>query len=85
MSAPFCRKDLSAEGLLRHARRTFAMIPDRAGNDIALVDLMSGLTLFGLKYPSLLQFDHDRQEETVRANLRALLWNRARSLRHPLA
>lgn len=73
MSAPFCRKDLSAEGLLRKARRVFAKIPDRAGNDIPLVDhLMSGLALFGLKYPSLLQFDHDRREETVRANLRTL-------------
>ena len=73
MSAPFCRKDLSAEGLLGEARRVFGQIPDRPGNDIALVDhLMSGLALFGLKYPSLLQFDRDRQEETVRANLRAL-------------
>ena len=73
MRAPFCRKDLSAEGLLREARRVFGKIPERPGNDIALVDhLMSGLALFGLKYPSLLQFDHDRQEETVRANLRAL-------------
>ena len=28
MSAPFCRKDLSAEGLLRTARRVFAAIPE---------------------------------------------------------
>lgn len=56
----FVAKDLSAEGLLREARRVFAKIPDRPGNDIALVDhLMSGLALFGLKYPSLLQFDTD--------------------------
>ena len=33
---------------------------------------MSGLALFGLKYPSLLQFEHDRREETTRANLHAL-------------
>ena len=73
MSAPFSRKHLSAEGLLREARRVFARIPDAPGHDIALVDyLMSGLALFGLKYPSLLQFDHDRQEETTRANLKAL-------------
>jgi len=33
---------------------------------------MSGLALFGLKYPSLLQFDKDRQSETRQANLGAL-------------
>ena len=34
---------------------------------------MSGLAVFGLKYPSLLQFDRDaRTDEVVRANLRAL-------------
>ncbi len=73
MSAPFSRKHLSAEGLLHEARRVFAQIPDEPGHAIPLVDhLMSGLALFGLKYPSLLQFEHDRQEVTTRANLRAL-------------
>jgi hypothetical protein len=73
MSAPFSRKHLSAEGLLREARRVFAHVPDAPGQEIPLVDyLMSGLALFGLKYPSLLQFEHDRQEATTRANLRAL-------------
>jgi len=74
MSVPFGRKDLSAEGLLRTARRGFAAITDAPGNDIALVDhLMSGLALFGLKYPSLLQFERDHREEaTIRANLQAL-------------
>lgn len=51
----------------------FAKIPDACGGDIALVDhLMSGLALFGLKYPSLLQFENDRREEATRANLNAL-------------
>ena len=73
MSAPFCRKDRSAEGLLRTARRVFAAIPDAPGNDIALVDhLLAGLALFGLKYPSLLQFEQDCREATTRANLKAL-------------
>jgi hypothetical protein len=73
VSAPFTRKQLSAEGLLSEARRVFAEIPDTPGNEIALVDhLMSGLALFGLKYASLLQFDHDRAEATTRANLQAL-------------
>ena len=73
MSASVCRKHLSAEGLLREARRVCATIPDAPGQAIGLVDhLMSGLALFGLKYPSLLQFEHDRREATTRANLKAL-------------
>jgi len=73
MSAPFSRKHLSAAGLLSEARRLFARIPEQSGCDIALVDhLMSGLALFGLKYPSLLQFENDRREEATRANLKAL-------------
>lgn len=43
------------------------------GRGFQLVDyLMSGLALFGLKYPSLLQFDRGRDDELVRANLRSL-------------
>ena len=73
MSAPISRKQLSAAGLLNKARRFFAKIPDACDGEIALVDhLMSGLALFGLKYPSLLQFEHDGREETTRANLHAL-------------
>ncbi|MFZ1573666.1 MAG: hypothetical protein WAT36_00170 [Chromatiaceae bacterium] len=73
MSAPFVRKQLSAAGLLQTARWVFGKIPDAPGHQITLVDhLMSGLAVFGLKYPSLLQFEHDHQEETTRANLKAL-------------
>jgi hypothetical protein len=73
MSAPISRKQLSAAGLLNKARRFFAKIPDPCDGKITLVDyLMSGLALFGLKYPSLLQFEHDSREETTRANLHAL-------------
>jgi len=73
MSAPVSRKHLSAAGLLSEARRLFAKIPEQSGCDIALADhLMSGLALFGLKYPSLLQFENDRREEATRANLKAL-------------
>ena len=73
MSAPLSRQYVSIAGLLREVRRVAAKIPDVGDNGIPLSDhLMSGLALFGLKYPSLLQFDHDRQEATVRANLRAL-------------
>lgn len=33
---------------------------------------MSGLAVFGLKYPSVLQLQHDCQDETKCANLKAL-------------
>jgi hypothetical protein len=73
MSAPFCRQALGIAGLLREARRVLARIPDNPNNDIALVDhLMAGLALFGLKYPSLLKFDQNRENPTVRANLKTL-------------
>lgn len=60
--------------MLRTARCVFAKLPEAPGHDIALVDqLMSGLALFRLKSPSLLQFDRDsREETTTRANLRSL-------------
>ena len=46
MSAPFSRKHLSMEGLLREARRVFTQVPDEPGQAIPLVDhLMSGLAL----------------------------------------
>lgn len=72
---PKLRKDLSAPGLLRAIRGAFATIDDtRRGCTIPLVDaLMSGLAVFGLKYPSLLQFDlayHD--EARIRGNLQRL-------------
>jgi len=73
MRAPISRSQLSVEGLLKEARRWVAMIPDDPHCGIALVDhLMAGLVLFGLKHPSLLQFDQDCREGTTPANLRAL-------------
>ena len=73
MREPIYRKQLSAPGLLGEARRCFEQIPDNAANTIPLADhLMSGLALFGFKYPSLLQFDKDRANETIQANLKAL-------------
>ena len=73
MSTPQLSHALSAPGLLQTARQCFLHIPDKPSCDIALVDhLMSGLALFGLKYPSLLQFDEDRRAGTTPANLKAL-------------
>src|ERR671915_582913 len=69
------RKHLSAPGLLKTLRSCFQKVADqRSGKvEMALVDaLMSGLAVFGLKYPSLLKFDEERQEGSVRHNLSRL-------------
>ncbi len=74
-SLPPLRKHLSTPGLLEAIRLSFVTIPDpRSGCPIPLVDaLMSGLAVFGLKYPSLLKFDEAYQnEEVIRANLERL-------------
>jgi hypothetical protein len=73
MRTAVCCKKLSIEGLLREARRVVATHPGSPNNDIALGDhLMAALTLFRLNYPPPLLFDHDREDATVRANLKAL-------------
>lgn len=70
------RKTLSAPGLLKKVRNEFKKIPEHRTDRIKynLPDvLMSGLAMFGLKYPSLLQFDKEaHNEETVKANLKEL-------------
>ena len=75
MSRSRLRKDLSAPGLNGALRKCFERIEDprkRAG-EMPLSDiLMSALAVFGLKYPSLLQFDRSRGEEAVRHNLKTL-------------
>ncbi len=69
------RKTLSAPGLLRLVRAEFDRIKDAvASRGLCQTDgLMSALTMFSLKYPSLLNFDQDaRDENRVRSNLRNL-------------
>ncbi len=69
------RGALSAPGLLREVRKCFERIPDPVrGRKRGLPDyLMSGLAVFGLKFPSLLQFDRGaRTNELLRENLRNL-------------
>ena len=69
------RKMLSAPGLLATIRKCFHRAPDpRTGHpSIGLADaLMSGLAVFGLKYPSLLQFDQQCREPAEAHNLRTL-------------
>ena len=68
------RQSLGLPGLLKNMRQSFEKIPDPISNaGIPLSDhLMSGLAIFGLKYPSLLQFDQDRSIELTRSNLKSL-------------
>ncbi len=75
MALPGLRKHLSAPGLLKGVRKSFEGIPEhrKGRGQISLTDaLMSGLAVFGLKYPSLLKFDEARKEEVVRSNLKTL-------------
>lgn len=75
MSQPRLGQQLSAPGLLQTVRQSFAAItePGQGRSEISLTDaLMSGLAVFGLKYPSLLQFDEGRNEAIIRANLKTL-------------
>jgi hypothetical protein len=71
------RKDLGIPGLLAAVKAQFSKIADprafsRSPN-IPIVDhLMSGLAVFGLKCPSLLDYDRKRSEEAVGVNLRDL-------------
>ena len=65
----------SAPSLLGIIRSVFSRIPDhRTGTTkFTLADaLMSGLAVFGLKYPSLLKFDEDQDEPIIRHNLKTL-------------
>lgn len=69
------RKTLSAPGLLKTVRNEFEKISEHRSGVVkySLPDvLMSGLAMFGLKYPSLLQFDKARFEPTIKANLKEL-------------
>ena len=73
------KKRLSAKGMLQKVRSVFNQVPEPSRSSkgvktrISLPDcLMSGLAVFGLKFPSLLQFDESQEEETIRYNLKML-------------
>lgn len=64
------KKQLSAAGMLQKVRSIFEKVPEPPRNPqgikarIPLSDcLMSGLAVFGLKFPSLLQFDDSLEED----------------------
>lgn len=72
---PRLRKQLSAPGLLQTIRQCFEKVPEHRNerSEIPLTDaLMSGLAVFGLKYPSLLKFDEAYNEGVIRHNLKTL-------------
>lgn len=71
------RKHLSAPGLIKTVYQQFSKIPDprEFARDTAITlkdHLMSGLAVFGLKCPSLLDYDRKRSEIAIAENLRDL-------------
>lgn len=70
------RKDLSSPGMLSTISSVFKQVPEprqKHSKTIALSDcLMSGLAIFKLKFPSLLQFDNARETELIKHNLKTL-------------
>ena len=69
------KEHLCAEALITSVYRQFKKIPDprksASTNSISFVDiLMSGLAVFSLKFPSLLQYDKDRN--TIKHKLQTL-------------
>lgn len=76
MRHKYFRKKLSMPGLLQQLKSFFQTIKEpiiRKGTTIPLVDcLLSGLAIFSLKYPSLLQFDKSRIVPTRAHNLKTL-------------
>jgi len=67
------KKHLCTKNLLREIKKTFQSIESSHNRGISVADcLMSGLAVFGLKYPSLLQFDQSRHDEVLSHNLKSL-------------
>lgn len=73
------KKQLSARGMLSKVRSAFEKIPEPLRDTRGLKSnipqpdcLMAGLALFGLKFPSLLQFDQGLNDDAIRHNLRTL-------------
>lgn len=71
------RKMLGMPGMLRRIHKIFSKIPDpktfNALSDITIADhLMSGLAVFGLKFPLLLENDRKHTNAIKAKNLRDL-------------
>jgi hypothetical protein len=75
MKMSFIRKYLSADGLHRTVRQSLykEQLPECVKSEISWQDcIMSGLAIFGLKFPSLLQFEESKAEPVIRRNLKNL-------------
>jgi len=71
----FIRKHLSADGLHRAVCNSLQRerFPEYSKSDISWQDcIMSGLAIFGLKFPSLLQFDKQKKDRVIWHNLKNL-------------
>ena len=71
----FVRKNLSVDGLHRAVRQSLYKenLPEYERSNISWQDcIMSGLAIFGLKFPSLLQFEEHKEDTIIRRNLRNL-------------
>jgi hypothetical protein len=71
----FIRKHLSADGLHRAVCNSLQKerFPECFKSDISWQDcIMSGLAIFGLKFPSLLQFDKKKEDHVIWRNLKNL-------------
>ena len=70
------RKYLSISGLLAGIQQTFLRVPEpgyKEKRNIKIVDcLMSGVAIFGLKFPSLLQYDIQKRYPAIEKNLKKL-------------
>lgn len=71
------RESLCASSLINTTHNLFLKIPDprklSANNRITFADLlMSGLAIFGLKFPSLLEYDRKRTDLAIESNLKTL-------------
>lgn len=71
----FVRKHLSADGLHQAVRNSLykEKLPKLSRSDISWQDcIMSGLAIFGLKFPSLLQFENNKGNAVIKRNLKNL-------------
>jgi len=71
----FVRKNLSADGLHRAVCNSLKKehLPECAKSNISWQDcIMSGLAVFGLKFPSLLKYEEGKEDAIIRRNLKNL-------------
>ena len=71
----FARKHLSADGLIKAVRNSLYKenLPECNKSNISWQDCtMSGLAIFGLKFPSLLQFEENKEDKVIKKNLKNL-------------